>query len=451
VGLIFGEGESTTVIHKTIAALAVPIDEVREREKNPRRGNLDAIKESLEVNGQYRPVVVNKRTGEVLAGNHTLKAAKALGWPEIAATFVDADEEQAARIVLIDNRANDLAEYDDRELADLLESLPSLDGTGYAAEDLSAILRDLGAAAIREGKTDPDDVPDAGEVGEAVSQPGDLWLLGDHRLVCGDSTDESVVQRLMDGRLADLLLTDPPYGVDYADKAAVVNQGRKKHRDISSDQLAGDALAEFLTAAFTAAAEHLPPGAPAYSFLADTARRDFEAALRAAGIPPRQSLIWRKHHFVLGPQDYQWQHESILYGWREGGAHRWYGGFDKTTLLEETADAGSMSKDELLALVRFIHDQVATTVLDADKPATSNLHPTTKPVELLERLIQNSSQHADAVLDPFGGSGSALIACERLGRHAHLVELDPAYCDVIVKRWEDYTGERAKRAGQDGA
>lgn len=434
---------TTDRIPETLEALAVPIADLKPRKGNPRQGDTGAIRESLETNGQFKPIVVNRRTGEVLAGNHTLKAAIELGWQRIAATYVDATPEQAARIVLADNRTSDLAGYDSQLLLDALRELGDLDGTGYTSEDVSALLRELGAEVVTEGKTDPDQVPSP--PAEPTAKPGDLWQLGDHRLTCGDCTDPATLARLMAGRDADLLLTDPPYGVDYADKAAVVNQGRKKHRDISSDQLAGDALAEFLTAAFTAAAEHLPPGAPAYSFLADTARRDFEAALRAAGIPPRQSLIWRKHHFVLGRQDYQWQHEPILYGWREGGAHRWYGGFDKTTLLEETADAGSMSKDELLALVRFIHDQVATTVLDADKPATSNLHPTTKPVELLERLIHNSSQYADAVLDPFGGSGSTLMACERTGRHAHLAELDPGYCEVIVRRWEEYTGREARR------
>jgi DNA modification methylase len=431
----------TEQIPADLESLAVPIDDLKPRKGNPRKGDTAAIRESLEKNGQYRPVVVNRRTAEVLAGNHTLKAARELGWTRLAATYVDATPEQAARIVLADNRTADLAEYDSQLLVDALRELGDLEGTGYTQADISSLLQELGAETVIEGKTDPDQVPDVPE--KPTAKAGDTWALGDHRLTCGDSTDPATVERLMAGRLADLLLTDPPYGVDYVAKNQQISGGKSKHRDIENDELTGDALGEFLAAAFQALGDHVPPGAPAYIFHADTRRLEFESALRGAGFTPRQQLIWKKSRLVLGRQDYQWQHEPILYGWRDGAAHRWYGGYDKTTILEETAKPHELSKDELIELVRFIHEQLATTVLEADKPASSNLHPTTKPVELLERLIHNSSRYADAVLDTFGGSGSTLIAAERTGRHAYLAERDPGYCDVIVRRWQEHTGRQA--------
>ena len=428
-------------IAETLNDLIVKISTVKHRGKNPRKGDVELIKESLEVNGQYRPIVVNKNTGEVLAGNHTLKAAKALGWKKIAATFVEASEEEAARIVLVDNRANDVATYENTVLVDLLKEFEDLKGTGYSNADITTILQELGADAVQEGETDPDDVPELPE--DPTTKLGDVWKLGNHRLICADSTSQEVVEKLMDGRQADLLLTDPPYGVSYSKKANTMND--TTHKDILNDDITGNELEAFLTDALGAAIKQLDPGCPAYIFLSDGSRIEFEHALCLNGLPPRQTLIWVKNHFVLGPQDYQWKHEPILYGWKEGAAHRWYGGFDKTTVLDETQDISKMTKDELVEFVKFIRSEIETTIIRHDKPHRSELHPTTKPVGLLEKLINNSSQYGDAVLDIFAGSGSTLIACERLGRHGYMVELDPPYCDVIVKRWEDHTGQIAEQ------
>lgn len=442
-------------IHETLNGLIVNISELKQRKKNARRGDVSLIKESLEVNGQYRPIVVNKKTGEVLAGNHTLRAAKLLGWEKIAATYVEADEDQAARIVLIDNRANDVADYDDLLLSALLKEFGDLAGTGYTEKDLNELLQSLGSEATHEGQTDPDDIPEEPET--AITQTGDVWLMGEHRLVCGDSTDQTVIARLMDGATAQLLLTDPPYGVDYSTKAKSLNEYKRglvnKHKStdngvtnekpISADDLQGAALEDFLIASLGRAAEVLEAGAPVYLFHADWHRPIFQRALSAVGMPMRQNLIWVKQHFAFSRQDYHWRHEPILYGWKEGAAHNWYGGFDKDTVLDETEDISGLTKDELVKLVEFLRAEIETTVIYEDKPHASKLHPTTKPVALLERLIYNSSEYKDIILDIFGGSGSTLIAADRIGRTAYLAELDPVYCDVIVRRWEEHTGKTA--------
>ena len=445
-------------IAETLTDLIVKISTVKHRGKNPRKGDVELIKESLEVNGQYRPIVVNKNTGEVLAGNHTLKAAKALGWKKIAATFVEASEEEAARIVLVDNRANDVATYENTVLVDLLKEFEDLKGTGYTNADITTILQELGADAVQEGDTDPDDIPDLPE--EPTTKLGDVWKLGNHRLICGDSTSQEVVEKLMDGRQADLLLTDPPYGVSYSQKQIqgneyqrkmIANGTRKGSPTQNEDQILNDdispaALEVLLTSAFKTSSAVMKAGSPSYVFLSDANRMAFELALRSADLVPRQTLIWAKSRIVFGRQDYHGQHEPILYGWKSGAAHKWYGAFDKSTLIDETQDIKKMTKDDLVELLSLIRSDLETTIIRYQKPQSSDgLHPTTKPVGLLEKLINNSSQYGDAVLDIFAGSGSTLIACERLGRHGYMVELDPPYCDVIVKRWEDHTGKIAEQ------
>lgn len=431
-------------IPATLDQLRVPIDTLKPYRRNPRRGDIGAIAASLQHHGQYRPVVVRTKTSEVLAGNHTLLAARQLGWTEIAATFVDVDAKAAAKIVLIDNRASDLAGYDDQALAELLTGLDDLAGTGYDAEAITALLQELGAAGRKDGLTDPDEIPEAAGPGEQNTRQ--IWQLGDHRLICGDATIGSTISELLDGRQADLLLTDPPYGVDYSEKANAVHGATVPHRDIARDTASG--LGAFLRDVFSATAQHLPAGAPFYCFHADTNRGLFDAALQASGLEPHQTLIWVKQHFVIGRNDYQYQHEPIIYGWRPGAAHRWFGGFTNPTTLElEHRDPSAMTKAELVELVTALQD-TDTTVIRADRPSRSALHPTTKPVALLEQLVENSARYGDAILDPFGGSGSTLIAAERTGRHAYLAEIDAAYCDVIIRRWEQHTGKTASTNGR---
>lgn len=381
--------------------------------KNPRRGDVDAIAESLKARGQYRPIVVNIGTHashdyEILAGNHTYLAAKKLGWKTIQATTVDVDDDQAAQIVLADNRLADLGGYDDETLSALLSDVSSLDGLGWSQDDVDEL------AAALEPERDDSEVEDV-EVPDDAPQRvkrGEIWVLGEHRLMCGDSTKPEDMRKLLGGGEADLWLTDPPYNVAIVGKT-------KKHLTIENDSWANDdEFVEFLRKAFVTALDVLKPGCAFYVWFAQTQAENFLTAADKAGMTIRQTLIWAKSTFSLGRQDYQWKHEPCLYGWKDGASHRWFS------------------------------DRKQTTVLEFEKPARNAEHPTMKPVPLMAYEIRNSSRVGDTVLDSFGGSGSTLMACEQTGRKCVTMELDPHYCDVILKRWEDYTGQKAERISE---
>lgn len=377
----------------------VDLDTLTPYDKNPRIGDVGAIADSLTINGQYRPLVVNYDTNEILAGNHTWRAAGHLGWAQIAVSYVhDLTPEEAARIVLADNRYSDLATYDPQALADLLLSIEDVAGTGYSPEDVDTLLASLTDAAPALALTDPDDVPALPEVAQSVL--GDVWSLGPHRLLVGDATSD--LSELMQGDLADLVLTDPPYNVNYVGGTGLT---------IQNDQLLDSDFHQMLAGAFGSVSAVAKPGAGIYVFHSDSERVNFQTAAESAGWSIRQNLIWVKSSLVMGRQDYHWQHEPILYGWLSGGPHHWHG------------------------------DRKQTTVIEWDKPHKSELHPTMKPVGLLSYLLSNSSKARDIVLDPFAGSGSTLIACHSTGRHARLVELDTKYADVILRRYMEHTGD----------
>jgi hypothetical protein len=382
-----GDG-SKPRIPGALAELRVPITTLKPFPGNPRRGDLEAIKASLVANGQYRPVVVNRRTMEVLAGTHTLRAALELGWDEIAATFVDADEELAKRIVLVDNRTNDLAGYDEALLAELLSELPDLDGTGYDEAALSRLLDEV--TPVELPGVD-EEVPPRPE--SPSSRPGDLYLLGAHRLVCGDATSPAPYELLLEGDRPQLLWTDPPFGVSYVGKT-------KRKLRIEGD--GPDGLAVLLGAAFGCADAALAEGAALYvAHPAGPGGLVFGSCFEAQGWRLRQTLVWVKDAFVLGRSDYHYRHEPILYGLKPGqgrlgrGGRGWYGGNGEQSVLE------------------------------IPRPRASREHPTMKPPELIAAALRNSTQRGERVLDPFGGSGSTLVAAHALGRQARLIELDP--------------------------
>lgn len=264
---------------------------------------------------------------------------------------------------------------------------------------------------------------------------GGYYKLGEHRLICGDSTDKDVLGKLCE-EPADLMITDPPYNVNYEGK------GRVRKR-IENDNMDDENFFMFLVDAFKAADDSMKLGAGFYIWHGDGKSTSFRVALENTNLLLRQTIIWVKSQFVLGRQDYQWQHEPCLYGWKEGAGHYFIDDRKQSTVFEDARpNIAQMSKAEMRELLETIYeDKVSTTVLHEKKPSISELHPTMKPVPLIGRLVKNSSRPGEIVLDPFGGSGTTLIACEQLGRRCRMVELDPHYCDVIIDRWQQLTGK----------
>lgn len=308
---------------------------------------------------------------------------------------------QRRAYILADNRLAEVATWDSEILSEELSSLLDMgfdvELLGFEADDLVA----LRPHAVMDGVLDVDEAPEPPAV--PVTRPGDLWQLGDHRLLCGDARDANAMQRLLAGAMADLVITDPPYNVAYEGKTA-------KRMHIANDDMSDGAFGQFLLLAYRNIAASCRQGACVYVFHADTEGTTFRRAFEAAGLKLAQCCVWVKQAFVLGRSDYHWQHEPVLYGWKPGAAHEWHG------------------------------DRAQSTVWTFDRPSWSEEHPTMKPVALLAYLIGNSSRAGELVLDPFAGSGSTLMACEATGRRARVIELDPRFCDVIVQRWTSATG-----------
>lgn len=403
------------------------VGELSTYHRNPRRGAVGMIAESLKARGQYRAIVVNlgRLTGrplEVLAGNHTLLAAREIGWESIDATTVDVDDAEAARIVAADNRLADLGGYDDADLIEVLETAGELVGTGYSEIDLAAL-----RAAMDEplSLTDPDEVPDIPK-SVPVSVLGDVWQLGPHRLVVGSSGDLRSVAGAVQGPV-DCVWTDPPYGINY-----VGGNHRKTSRARAAAgemSILNDSIDEALAAwsdALTTVITVARAGAPIYVTVPPGPDQSkFEQVFHGSGVLHRQTLVWVKHRLVLSRSDYHYRHEPILYGFTPGGEGRLGRGGP-----------------------RWHGDDKQTTVIEAPMPRASNLHPTMKPVELIEPMLRNSCPRWGVVLDPFGGSGSTLIAAHRAGMRATLVELDPRYADVICRRFQEHTGTIPVRDGE---
>ena len=421
-------------IRPEIKTLAKPIGDFRTHERNVRQGDIGAICESLEAHGQFRPIVVHKATNQILAGNHTFLSAQALGWDKIAVTFVDCDDEQAMRILLADNRSNDLATYDDSALMLILQELARTDiglvGTLYDGDDLDTLISDLGRFDIPDGVDDiPDDVP-------AISKLGDVWLLGGHRVICGDSTDAEQIKQLMNGSEADLVWTDPPYGLSYVGKT-------KDALTIENDDLKADDLYLFLHKAFTNGKAHTKAGGCWYvASPAGDLMMQFGNALLDLGLY-RHSLVWVKDSLVLGRSDYHYRHEILFYGWKEGSDHQMPP--DPDSLVLGGADYDF--RHEILfygwkegSAHQMPPNRKQDSVWEIARPKRSTEHPTMKPVELITKAIMNSTNRDQIVLDLFGGSGSTLIACQETNRIAHLIELDPHYVDVICARFQKHTG-----------
>lgn len=366
------------------------------------------IAASIREFGFTNPVIVDEQNN-IIAGHGRVLAANKLKLKEVPAIVVTGwTEAQKKAYVIADNKLALNAGWDEKMLSLEFDELQELGFdlalTGFTGDEILA-LKPLEETV---GLTDEDAVPEAPE--QPVTIEGDIWMLGAHRLMCGDSTDAGSVTLLMGGLKADLLLTDPPYNVAYEGKT-------KDALKIQNDKMSDGNFRDFLVAAFTNADTVLREGGAFYIWHADSEGFNFRGAAQEAGWKVRQCLIWLKNSMVLGRQDYQWRHEPCLYGWKEGASHYW----------------GS--------------DRKQTTILEFDRPTKSIDHPTMKPVSLIEYQVLNSTKKDDLVLDLFGGSGSTLIACEKTGRHCRMMELDPKYCDVIIKRWQDFTGKKATMAG----
>lgn len=359
---------------------------------------------SIKEFGFTNPVLVDG-DGVIIAGHGRTMAAQRLGMKEVPCLrLAHLTEAQKRAYVIADNKLALNAGWDDAMLALELRNLRDEDFdlslTGFDDAELAALLAD----AVAEGLVDEDAVPEAPEV--PVTVEGDVWLLGRHRLMCGDSTSIEHLERLCDGQLVDMWLTDPPYNVAYEGKT-------KDALTIKNDKMGDDSFRTFLRDAYVAADAVMKAGAVFYIWHADSEGYNFRGAAKDAGWTVRQCLIWKKQTMVMGRQDYHWKHEPCLYGWKDGAAHLW------------------------------ATDRKQTTILEFDRPSRNGEHPTMKPVELFEYQMLNNTKGSDLVLDSFAGSGTTAIACEKHGRNARLMELDPKYCDVVIKRWQDFTGQKA--------
>jgi len=354
------------------------------------------------------PILVDGHAG-IIAGHGRLLAARKLNLPEVPVIpLTHLSESQKRAYILTDNKLAENAGWDEEllglELAALNDEGFDLALVGFGSEELARLL----AGTEAEGLTDEDAVPEIPDVPATVT--GDLWLLGEHRVVCGDATTNAVTQRLMKDDTADLVFTDPPYNVNYEGYT-------EDHLTIQNDRMTDEQFEQFLSAAFRSYRSLVKQGSSIYICHSSSKQREFQGAMEGAGFEVRCQIIWAKNTFAWGFGRYKFQHEPIFYGHVAGEKDPWYGDKSQSTLWQEK------------------------------KPAANRLHPTMKPVELVERALTNSSKAGDIVLDLFGGSGSTLIGCERTGRKARLAEIDPKYAECIVKRWQDYTGRCATLEG----
>lgn len=384
----------------------IKIDSIIPYASNPRKNDkaIQKVKASLKEFGWRQPIVVDKEN-VIIAGHTRYSAARELGFTDVPVhVAAELTKAQVKAYRIADNKIAESAEWDEEllklEFMGLNDAGFDLALTGFSDEELGDFLSDDDV----DYQAEDDDVPDSQEV--YITRPGDVWLMGKHRLMCGDSTDINCVSSLADGRMVDLLITDPPYNVAYTGKT-------KDALTIENDSMSDADFRKFLQSAFTSADAVMKPGAVFYIWHADSEGYNFRGACFDIGWKVRQYLIWSKDTMVLGRQDYHWKHEPCLYGWKDGAAHFW------------------------------ASDRKQVTILDFERPTQNKEHPTMKPVSLFAYQMLNNTRRGDIVLDIFGGSGTTLIAAEKNQRQALVMELDPKYCDVIVRRWQNLTGKSA--------
>lgn len=401
------------------------ISDLKEYENNPRDNTqaVDAVANSIKEFGFKVPIIVDNQN-IIIAGHTRYKAAISLGLTEVPCIVAsDLTPDQVKAFRLADNKVGEIATWDIEKLKLELENIDGLDMSLFGFEE------ELPVDEVYEDDFDPNE-----HITETpFSLYGDLYILGNHRLLCGDSTKLEDIKRLVEDNEIDLVLTDPPYNVDVGAKG----DGNEQfdNRRIKNDNMSSEDFLEFLVKVFKNMREVMKPGGAYYVCHGSSSLVEFDKALQLNNLKPRQQLIWNKNTLVLGRQDYQWRHECIYYGWKEGKGHYFTDDRTLTTVIDAPSlDFKSMKKDELVQRLEDIYS-LKNSVLNHDKPTKNDLHPTMKPISLLADMLKNSSKPNDKVLDPFGGSGSTLIACDELKRNAYLNELDENYVDVIVKRY----------------
>lgn len=400
--------------------------EYKNNAKEHPQWQIDQIVESIEKFGFNDPIAIDENN-TIIEGHGRLYALQEMGADEVECIRLShLGENEKKAYILAHNKLTMNTEFDADLLAQELGEIEGIDMSsfGFLLDPIIEVVED-----------DFDD-ESVIEQPEPIAKLGDVYQLGEHFLMCGDSTDFIAVKKLCGEALMDLLVTDPPYNVAYEGKT-------EDALTIENDNMDDAKFREFLKAAFACADGVMRPGAAFYIWHADSEGFNFRGACRDIGWTVRQCLIWNKNQMVLGRQDYQWKHEPCLYGWKDGAAHYFVDDRNLLTVLEEESELKKMSKAELINYILEIQEQTATTVINEVKPSRNGLHPTMKPLRLIERLVRNSSKKGENVLDLFNGSGSTLMVCEQLGRRYFGMELDPRYVDATIERWEEFTGKKA--------
>ena len=407
------------------------------------------IAASIKEWGWTTPVLVDE-DGSIIAGHGRTLAAQRLKMTEVPVMVAKGWSDAKKRAyVIADNKLALNAGWDESmlhlELGELQDMGFDISLIGFGKNELAELMSE----EPTEGLTDENAVPEVQE--KPKSQRGDVWLLGEHRLMCGDSTQAADLAKLMDGEKADLVWTDPPYNVDMTGKneyLASVGKARKDTENfgIQNDKMSAPEFRKFMQSVYERYFENMREGAVIYVAHPEHERIIFVESMLNAGLKLSEVLIWVKQSGTLSRQDFNWKHEPILYGWKEGAGHYFCKDFTLTTVIDDDLDIDKLKKDEMVAMLKQIKEQMPTTVIRHDRPTKSDLHPTMKPVGLVQRMVEWSSMDGWIVLDLFGGSGSTMIACEKTHRKSRLMELDPKFSDVIIKRWQDFTGKKATHA-----
>ena len=417
-----------------------PLEWLTPYDNNPRNNDeaVEPVANSISEFGFKVPIVATS-DGEIINGHTRWKTAKKLKLKTVPVIIADdLTEEQVRAFRLADNKVAEIAQWDIELLLDEIENIGNVDMTLFGFTDSDYTLDDFDdedgdSDALSEEESESEDAQ------SSSVEYGDIYQLGRHRLMCGDSTSAGDMKELIDGEKIDLYVTDPPYNVAY-------EGGTEEAMTIMNDSMDDASFRQFLRDAFLVADQHLKPGGAFYIWHADSEGLNFRAAVKETGWLLKQNLVWVKNSIVLGRQDYQWKHEPCLYGWKDGASHYFIDNRSLATVIEEDEEnLKEMTKGELISYIKTMQESSPTSIFYEDKPVRSDIHPTMKPLKLIARCVLNSSKKGERVLDSFNGGGSTLMVCEKTERIYYGMELDPVYVERTIKRWEEETGLKAEK------